>query len=123
MPASKLDAYTSKTIWAFDSNAYNYTAAGSSLEVGKGYWVKADKQGGTLTYSAVPTVESKEAQWTLISNNLVSGKWNLVGTSFNTTKSEVKSALGVNAVWPFDANAYQYSTAENISAGQGFWVK
>ena len=123
MPKSELDAYTSKTVWAFDSNAYNYVAAGSELEVGKGYWVKADKQGGTLTYSAVPTVADKDAQWTLISNNLVAGTWNLIGTSFDTTKTEVKSALGVNSVWPYDPAANQYSTAENIGAGAGMWVK
>ena len=123
MPTSELSGITSKTIWAFDSNAYQYTAAGDSLEVGKGYWVKADVSGGAVTYSAVPTVESKDAQWNIIQGNLVSGTWNLVGTSFDTNKTEVKDALGVNAVWPFDAEAYQYSTDENIAAGKGFWVK
>ncbi len=123
MPKSKLDTFTSKTVWAFDSAAYHYVAANSEIEVGKGYWVKADKQGGTLTYSAVPTVADKAAQWTLIQNNLVAGKWNLIGTSFDTTKDEVKSALGVNSVWPYDPAAGQYSTAQSITAGHGMWVK
>lgn len=123
MPKSKLDTFTSKTVWAFDSAAYHYVAASSEIEVGKGYWVKADKQGGTLTYSAVPTVADKAAQWTLIQNNLVAGKWNLIGTSFDTTKTEIKNALGVNSVWPYDPAAGQYSTAENITAGHGMWVK
>ena len=123
MPKSKLDTFTSKTVWAFDSAANHYVAASSEIEVGKGYWVKADKQGGTLTYSAVPTVADKAAQWTLIQNNLVAGKWNLIGTSFDTTKTEIKNALGVNSVWPYDPAAGQYSTAENITAGHGMWVK
>jgi len=123
MPKSKLDTFTSKTVWAFDSGAYNYVAVSSEIEVGKGYWVKADKQGGTLTYSAVPTVADKAAQWTLIQNNLVAGKWNLIGTSFDTTKDEIKSALGVNSVWPYDPAAGQYSTAQSITAGHGMWVK
>ena len=123
MPKSKLDTFTSKTVWAFDSGAYSYVAVSSEIEVGKGYWVKADKQGGTLTYSAVPTVADKAAQWTLIQNNLVAGKWNLIGTSFDTTKDEIKSALGVNSVWPYDPAAGQYSTAQSITAGHGMWVK
>ena len=123
MPVSILNGYTSQPIYTFDSALYEWKTDSEAIEVGKGYWIWADLQGGKIRYQAVSTVSNKAEQWNMIKNDLIRGRWSLVGTSFDTNKTEVRQALGVMAVWPYDPAINNYSTRENIVAGQGFWVK
>ena len=125
MPKSKLDSYTSYPAFAYDSTQNTWTHP-DTLNVGKGYWIFADKQGGTLTYTYTgqPTVANKSEQWTLIQNNIVTGAWNLLGTSFDTNVSEIAQTLGVptSYVFPYDATANNWYHSGPVKAGQGFYV-
>ncbi|MDI6803320.1 MAG: T9SS type A sorting domain-containing protein [Bacteroidota bacterium] len=99
--------------------AYTYESGGyvpkSTLENGKGYWVKFN-QGHTYEYEGPPILNHEI--------NLVAG-WNMIGSiSLNLLKSKATSdPPGIISSYLYGYRNGAYHVADTIIPGLGYWVK
>ncbi len=116
--------YTKIIVWpnavtdasTFEGGAY---VAKSTLENGKGYWVKFN-QDQVITYAGSPVLNSSD----LINKfNVVSG-WNMIGTiSLNLLTSKITSdppGIISSKFYGFNSG---YRVVDTLRAGLGYWVK
>ena len=110
--ASVVYSYNPKT-----SSFYNPEHCKPSV----GCWVKllSDR---TVTLDASNLENDSTMSLKSIINESEPNAWNLVGTSIDTTLSELKK-LNVSSVWTYDTSTGVWNNNETVKAGEGFWIK
>jgi hypothetical protein len=107
-------------IWGYDTKSGYY--APQFIETGKGYWafLRSDK---SIAVKATDLDLESSASVALddIMSSVVSGKWSLLGTPFEVTRTELKTR-GAVAVWYYSPAIGNYSTEDVINANSGFWI-
>ncbi len=109
------------SVWALDSSRDAYSAP-IYIEPGVGYWVRASADTIIVVDVQQATDTTKMSIVTALAKALA-GKWNLLGTSTNTTKTYIKSRGKTEDVWWFNAANNSYSAIDAIPAGSGFFYK
>jgi len=116
IPVSSLNL---EKIYSYDGTAY---IEPTEIVPGVGYWA-LPKTAQALRFTGSALMEKSDMLAKIKRDKFTAGSWNLMGTSYDVTQTELKSTLGVNTIWPFDSSVFNYSTDETIKAGSGFWAQ